>query len=124
MFIKCTNYTELFAKAIQEIWDVTGTDYNQIVLSSKISSHENGLVVYADNISEKKQRYRLVIMEGIIGRAFATGNIINVKDAEKEKNYFCAVENTKSELVVPIQFQGNVIGVINSESEKKITIQS
>lgn len=119
MFIKCTNYTELFAKAIQEIWDVTGTDYNQIVLSSKISSHENGLVVYADNISEKKQRYRLVIMEGIIGRAFATGNIINVKDAEKEKNYFCAVENTKSELVVPIQFQGNVIGVINSESEKK-----
>ena len=101
-----------------EIWESTLTDYNQIALTVKISSHQSGLVVFADNISETKQRYRLVVMEGLMGNAFATGNVINVADTNQDSKYFQAVGRTKSELVIPIKFQGNVIGVINSESEE------
>ena len=119
MFAKCTNFTELLTSAINEIWKITATDYNQIALNVKIKSHETGLVVYADNVSERKQRYRLVIMEGLMGNSFSTGKLLNVGDIEKKKGYFNAVNETKSELIVPIKFQGNVIGVINSEAEKR-----
>lgn len=118
MFRKSKNISELLANAIEEIWKITQTDYNQVALCVRISSHETGLMVYADNVSEKKQRYRLVIMDGIMGSSFSTGNIINVGNIQNDHRYFVAVEETKSELVVPIEFQGNIIGVINSEAEK------
>lgn len=119
MFFKCKCFSELLFNAIEEICKVTLTDYNQIALSAKISNYETGLVVFADNISENKQKYRLVIMEGLMGYVFATGKIINVNDTKKEPQYFNAVNQTNSELVIPIEFQGNIIGVINSESEQK-----
>lgn len=118
LFTKCRTFPELLTTALMEIWESTLTDYNQIALTVKISSHQSGLVVFADNISETKQRYRLVVMEGLMGNAFATGNVINVADTNQDSKYFQAVGRTKSELVIPIKFQGNVIGVINSESEE------
>ena len=51
--------------------------------------------------------------------AFSTGNTINVGNIKNDPRYFIAVEETKSELVVPMAFQGNIIGVINSESEEE-----
>jgi len=118
LFTKCRTFPELLTTALMKIWESTLTDYNQIALTVKISSHQSGLVVFADNISETKQRYRLVVMEGLMGNAFATGNVINVADTNQDSKYFQAVGRTKSELVIPIKFQGNVIGVINSESEE------
>lgn len=118
-FSNCRNMSELLTKAIQDIYKVTQTDYNQIALSVSISSHETGLVVYADNINSRKQRYRLVVMEGLMADTFSTGNTINVGNIKNDPRYFIAVEETKSELVVPIAFQGNIIGVINSESEEE-----
>jgi len=118
MFTKPKNMSELLTNAIEEIWKITQTDYNQIALCVRISSHKTGLMVYADNVSENKQRYRLVVMEGIMGSSFSTGNIINIGNTQDDQRYFIAVEETKSELVVPIEFQGNIIGVINSEAEK------
>lgn len=118
MFSKSKNMSELLTNAIEEIWKTTQTDYNQIALCVRISSHETGLMVYADNVSEKKQRYRLVVMEGIMGSSFSTGNIINISDTQNDHRYFVAVEETRSEIAVPIEIQGNIIGVINSEAEK------
>lgn len=117
MFRKSKNMSELLTNAIEEIWKTTQTDYNQVALCVRISSHETGLMVYADNVSEKKQRYRLVVMEGIIGSAFSTGKIINISNTQNDCRYFVAVEETKSEIAVPIEIQGNIIGVINSEAE-------
>lgn len=118
MFRKSKNMSELLTNAIEEIWKVTQTDYNQIALCVKISRYETGLMVYADNVSEKKQRYRLVVMEGIMGSSFSTGDIINIRNTQNDHRYFVAVEDTRSEIVVPIEIQGNIIGVINSEAEK------
>lgn len=118
LFLNCKSISKLLFVAIEEVWKITSTDYNQVALHVRTSKYETGLMVFGDNIVSQKQRYRLIIMEGLMGEAFATGNIINIGDVKKETRYFNAVEETKSELVVPIKFQGNIIGVINSESEE------
>lgn len=119
MFSKCDNLTELFVSTIEEIVKVTNTDYNQIALCAKTSNYENSLIVFGDNISEKKQRYRIVVLKGVMAKSFETGNIININDVETDLNYFDAVNETKSELVVPIEIRGKIVGVINSEAETK-----
>lgn len=119
LFSSCISYSELLTSAIEKISQTTLTDYNQIALNTRITSHETGLVVFADNVAEHKQRYRLVIMEGLIANVYSTGKAKNVKNVDDEYDYFPAVNETKSELVIPIEFQGNVIGVINSESEER-----
>ena len=118
LFKECKSFSQVLSTGIREICRITGTDYNQIALGARISRHENGLVVFAENIPIHKQNYRLVIMEGVMGRVFSTGNCMNIENTDDEAKYFCAVAETKSELVVPIMFQGQIIGVINSEAEE------
>ena len=117
MFVECRNMSEVLTKAIEEICNTTQTDYNQIALWVRVKDHQTGLKVYADNVTDKKQRYRLVIMKGLMGNVGSTGELINLGNVDDEPRYFRAVEETKSELIVPIVFQGKTIGIINSESE-------
>lgn len=44
--------------------------------------------------------------------------VANLDDVKKEKDYYCAVFQTRSELVLPIKYGGKIIGVFNSESEE------
>ena len=118
LFLDCKSFSQVLNVGIREICKITKTDYNQIALGTKISSHQTGLVVFADNIPKHKQNYELVIIDGIMGTVFSTGKTINIENTDKDREYFCAVLETKSELVVPIVFQGNIIGVINSEAEE------
>lgn len=118
IFAHCNDITNLFKQAITKIQEISRTDYNQIILYAAIGSHSYGLVVIADAISYWKQRYRIVVMDGVINKCFKTGKIINISNIDNEQGYFQAVYETKSELVIPIRNSGNVVGVINIESEK------
>lgn len=117
-FNNCKNLKLLFKCAIEHIAHYTKTDYNQIILMAKIKSHETGLVVFADNVSAMKQRYRLVVLDGLISESYATDKIIVVQNIANNKKYFNAVSETKSEIVIPIKMNNNIVGVINSESEE------
>lgn len=117
LFTKSKNYSELLTNAIEELYSVTKTDYNQFALKVTTSSHTSGLVVFADNVSDKKQRYRLVIVGGLMSRVAASGKMIYSKDIKTNNKYFSAVPETESELIMPIIINGNTIGVINSEAE-------
>lgn len=75
-------------------------------------------MVFADDIVLYKQRYRLVAMDGLMAKSYVTGNNILIDDVKKEKDYYCAVFQTRSELVLPIKYGGKIIGVFNSESEE------
>jgi len=52
---------------------------------------------------------------GIAGRAVRTGELQNVKDVTKDKDYIKTSELTKSQLSVPINKSGHVIGVLSLE---------
>lgn len=117
MFVNCQNYRALLGEALSRIVNITNTDYNQIALNAMKGTHEQGLAVFADNIIERKQRYTWTLMNGVMGQAFSTGKIINISDVCECMYYCCAVPETKSEIAIPIILNGNIIGVINSESE-------
>lgn len=118
IFNMCHGFDTLLKCAIERLHTVTKTDYNQIALGVKIDSHQIGLMVFADNIGGYKQRYRLVAMDGLMARSYVTGKSILVNDIMKEKDYYCAVLQTRSELVLSIKYGGKIIGVFNSESEE------
>lgn len=118
IFNKCDCFGVLLHNTIEQLRRITKTDYNQIALGIKTDSHKTGLMVFADDIADHKQRYRLVVMDGLIAKSYMTGNSILVNNVEKEERYFCAVFQTKSEVVLPIKHGGKVIGVFNSESEE------
>lgn len=116
-FDDCDNINILLHRAIDELSNITEADYNQIILSAKTSSHNVGLIVFADKISGDKQKYRLVEQSGLIANCYATGKRLNCMNVQKSNDYFIAVVETASELVIPISFDSKTIGVFNSESE-------
>lgn len=116
---KCKSYEQLFSNAISDISEITGTDYNQIILFNGIGSHSTGLIVVADKIASGKQKYRLVINDGIISNAFQKGKECVVPMVARNLEYKNAVPETKSEAVVIIKYNENKMGVINSESDEE-----
>lgn len=118
VFKNCMSFEELLREAIKRLYDITQTDYNQIILNVRTSDYGTGLLVYADNIAQGKQRYRIVIMDGLIAKSFSGGYAIVENDVNKTNDYFCAVYETNSEVVLPIKYHGKIIGVFNSESEE------
>lgn len=118
------SFEDLFETAIRKFSTITMTDYNQIILSSAIETHALGLVVFADAIAEYKQHYRVVVLSGLISNAYQSGETYNIADVNNEDNYFNAVFETKSELIIPIKYKGMVVGLFNSESENTNYYQS
>lgn len=119
IFNQCDCFDVLLHNSIEQLHRITKTDYNQIALGIKTDSHKTGLMVFADDIAGYKQRYRLVVMDGLMAKSYVTGNNILVNNVKQEVEYFCAVFQTKSEVVLPIKYGGKVIGVFNSESEEE-----
>jgi diguanylate cyclase (GGDEF)-like protein len=58
-----------------------------------------------------------VALEGIIGRAIATGETQYVEDVHSDPAYVAFEPRTNSELTVPIHFAGAILGAINIESD-------
>lgn len=113
----CTSFEELFKTAFLAFRKITETDYNQIILFTKYESHTSGLIVYVEDIPSHKQNYLLVVQEGLIYKAYSQGEMIKHNYRYDKADYFEAVSQTESELVVPIIYDGKVLGVFNSESE-------
>ncbi|HEY8370032.1 MAG TPA: GAF domain-containing protein [Thermodesulfobacteriota bacterium] len=63
--------------------------------------------------AEARRRIRLRKGEGITGWVAAHGTPLRVADVTKDPRYVVANENVRSELAVPMSWDGAVIGVIN-----------
>lgn len=111
--------THMLRDYIKKISDITKTDYNQIILRARKDAYNSALIVVASRIAITKQDYRYVIGSGIISKAILSGTLQNIGDVSKCSDYFQAVHETESELVVPIIKDKMILGGINSEAPIK-----
>lgn len=85
-----------------------------------VVSPETGDVgsIYTVGYGESSDIVRLKKGEGLVGHVAKTGQPIIVSNVDCDEHYVKLSGRTRSEMVVPIELNGRVIGVFNVESEK------
>ena len=94
-------------------------DYHNVMLElvnkeAKCMDIQSVAGAYADFFPDK----HMAIGEGMTGTAAATGETQISGDVSKDPHYVLDVEETKSELAVPIKSGKNVVGVLDIQSDK------
>jgi sigma-B regulation protein RsbU (phosphoserine phosphatase) len=64
------------------------------------------------------QHVELAVGRGVTGRVAQTGEPLNVPDVRHEDRYLAGLKGARSELVVPLEAEGRVIGVFDVQSPK------
>ena len=67
---------------------------------------------------EATEHVRIPIGQGICGAAAASGRTEIVDDVNADPRYLACFASTRSEIVVPIAFQGQVVGEIYIDSDQ------
>jgi sigma-B regulation protein RsbU (phosphoserine phosphatase) len=65
---------------------------------------------------ELAENLRIPMGQGITGTAAATGHSVRVSDTSKDPRYINAIDSVRSELAVPLIFQGKCVGVLDIQS--------
>jgi diguanylate cyclase (GGDEF)-like protein len=61
---------------------------------------------------------QLGVHEGITGAAFSTRQPVYVPDVSQDPRYICSAQSTRSELALPLMVRGEVIGVLDCQSDQ------
>lgn len=75
-------------------------------------------LVIGPYIGRPTEHVKIKVGQGICGRAVAEKNTIIANDVTKEDNYLACSLETKSEIVVPIWVNGEIIGEIDIDSDE------
>ena len=67
---------------------------------------------------EATEHVRIPVGEGICGAAAATGRTEVVEDVNADPRYLACFPSTRSEIVVPIAYEGRVVGEIDIDSDR------
>jgi putative methionine-R-sulfoxide reductase with GAF domain len=67
---------------------------------------------------EATEHVRIPIGQGICGAAAASGTTEIVDDVNADARYLACFPSTRSEIVVPIAYQGRVVGEIDIDSDR------
>jgi GAF domain-containing protein len=67
---------------------------------------------------EATEHVRIPVGQGICGAAAASGRTEIVDDENADPRYLACFPSTRSEIVVPIAFQGHVVGEIDIDSDE------
>jgi L-methionine (R)-S-oxide reductase len=67
---------------------------------------------------EATEHVRIPIGQGICGAAASSGRTEIVDDVNADPRYLACFASTRSEIVVPIAFQGRVVGEIDIDSDE------
>jgi GAF domain-containing protein len=67
---------------------------------------------------EATEHVRIPVGQGICGAAAASGETEVVDDVDADARYLACFPSTRSEIVVPIAFQGRVVGEIDIDSDR------
>jgi signal transduction histidine kinase len=69
-------------------------------------------------LSERAKRVKLKPGEGITGWVATTGKPLRTGDVRKEKHYVAISARVRSEMAVPVEMRGQVVGLLNVDSTK------
>jgi L-methionine (R)-S-oxide reductase len=67
---------------------------------------------------EATEHVRIPVGQGICGTAAATGRTEVVDDVNADSRYLACFPSTRSEMVVPIAYDGRVVGEIDIDSDR------
>jgi GAF domain-containing protein len=67
---------------------------------------------------EATEHVRIPIGQGICGAAAASGRTEVVDDVGTDERYLACFPSTKSEIVVPITYEGRIVGEIDIDSDR------
>jgi len=67
---------------------------------------------------QETDHVRIPVGQGICGAAAATGETEIVDDVNADPRYLACFPSTRSEIVVPIPFEGRVVGEIDIDSDE------
>jgi L-methionine (R)-S-oxide reductase len=67
---------------------------------------------------EATEHVRIPVGQGICGAAAASGETEIVDDVNADKRYLACFPSTRSEIVVPIAYEGRVVGEIDIDSDR------
>ena len=67
---------------------------------------------------EATEHVRIPVGEGICGAAAASGETEVVDDVDADPRYLACFPSTRSEIVVPIAYEGRVVGEIDIDSDR------
>ena len=67
---------------------------------------------------EATEHVRIPVGQGICGAAAASGRTEIVDDVNADERYLACFASTRSEIVVPIAFEGRVVGEIDIDSDE------
>jgi len=107
---------ELLEKIILLSREVLGYDNAIIRLLNPATRTLDTLIAYGYSLEAQNRVIR--IGEGIMGRVAETGKAWIVGDITKERNYIRGIDEARSELAVPLHYNGKIIGVFNVESRE------
>jgi L-methionine (R)-S-oxide reductase len=78
---------------------------------------EDDLVLGPSQGPQATEHMRIPIGQGVCGAAAASGQTEVVDDVNADDRYLSCFPSTRSEIVVPIVFDGNVVGEIDIDSD-------
>lgn len=107
---------EIFTLVLREAVRVTRASSGSLVLINPTT----GLleIEVAIGLSEEAQRLKLPLAQGITGWVARTGQALRVGDVAADRRYVAVREGVRSELAVPLAFEGQVQGVLNMDSDR------
>ena len=68
---------------------------------------------------EATEHVRIPVGQGVCGAAAASGRTEIVDDVDADPRYLACFPSTRSEIVVPISFEGRVVGEIDIDSDER-----
>jgi diguanylate cyclase (GGDEF)-like protein len=105
--------TSIMEKILDQLGQLWGYTQASILLLDEAT---NELVVAAERGYLDHRGHRVPSGNGVAGAVVEQGRAINVGDVTQFQTYVPGVPGTRSELAVPLEWNGRVIGVLNVES--------
>ena len=79
---------------------------------------EGEALILGPYVGKPSPHTRIPLQQGICGAAASTGETLIVDDVNADPRYLACSLETRSEIVVPIRYQGRVLGEIDIDSDE------